>query len=97
MSSRQGINRIQNGIIRKLNKAELTRGYIFLTRDLAIEEILRVSDFDVKIIGKTLNNRKLDKYGRFMVPRKLMENMNGQQHYKFSVLSKKILEIDVVG
>lgn len=64
MARNQGLNRLTSGVKKCLNKAEIKRGFIFITKDQAVRGVLK-EEFDVYVNGsKLLSNVCLDSYGR---------------------------------
>lgn len=64
MARNQGLNRLTSGVKKYLNKAEIKRGFIFITKDQAARGVLK-EKFDVYVNGgKLLSDVCLDSYGR---------------------------------
>lgn len=76
MAAGQGIRRVARGITRPLSKSEIDRGYVFLTWDRRIGELLEVDSFSVDWLGVQLECRRLNR-GRFQVPRSLVSGLEG--------------------
>jgi hypothetical protein len=72
---RQGVNRLRHGIIRNLTPHELNRGYVFISKDKALTEILDINNFDVQIGKEVIRSRKIDVSGRVHIPRKFLANI----------------------
>lgn len=84
MSKYQGRNRLIAGFTKKLNVHEVARGYIFLTRDPSLTDILRLDNFDVIFDGARIKDRSIDAYGRFWLPRETLKQM-GRKALHFQV------------
>lgn len=91
MAKYQGRNRLVRGFTKKLNVHELKRGYVFLTLDPSLEEILNTRSFDVIVDGQRISERSLDAYGRFWLPRQIMERI-GKRTVNF-LIESRILRI----
>jgi hypothetical protein len=87
MARHQGRNRLMRGFTKRLNVHELARGYVFLTRDPSLEEILNTRSFDVVVDGQRISDRSLDAYGRFWLPRQIMKNI-GRRTANFLIESR---------
>jgi hypothetical protein len=76
MAKRQGLNRLQRGVARRLSTSELARGYVYFTADPAATEMIDVDSFTVEWLGVEIPERRLVR-GRFQVPKRLMAEAEG--------------------
>ena len=90
MSKYQGRNRLISGFSKKLNIHEIARGYIFLTRDPSLTDILRLDNFDVILDGTRIKDRSIDAYGRSWLPRETLKVM-GRKTIHFQVKANSLL------
>jgi hypothetical protein len=97
MGYKQGVSRLRNGFIRCLTRHELNRGYVFISNDKRLDEVLDTKDFEVEIGGQTFPKRRLDVSGRFHVPRKVLENIGTAQKLRFHLASRQMLKIQQAG
>jgi hypothetical protein len=97
MGYRQGVSRLRNGFVRCLTPHELRRGYVFVSNDRRLAEVLEANDFEVEIAGQTFPRRRLDVSGRFHVPRKVLENIGTSQELRFSLASSQKFKIELAG
>lgn len=95
MGHRQGVNRLRNGFVRCLTPHELNRGYVFVSNDKRLTEVLDTKDFEVDVEGQTFTKRRLDVSGRFHVPRKILENIGTAQRLRFSLASRQRLKLKI--
>lgn len=96
MGRRQGVRRLQSGFDRYLTPHELKRGYVFVSNDKHLSEILDVRAFDVDITGQTFRGRRLDVSGRFHVPRRVLQDIGTLQRLRFSLTSRQGLRVERV-
>ena len=61
------------GITRALTLHEIARGYIYVSQDRKLKEILDTTEFTVRIGNTKLENKRIDVSGRVHVPRSLSE------------------------
>ena len=94
MGYRQGASRLRNNFVRCLTPHELKRGYVFVSNDERLAEVLDTKDFEAKIEGQSFPKRRLDVSGRFHAPRKVLENLGTAQKLRFSLASKQMLKIE---
>lgn len=94
MGYRQGVSRLQNSFVRCLAPHELKRGYIFVSSDKHLAEVLDTENFAAEIEGQTFPKRRLDVSGRFHVPRKVLEDIGTSQSLRFSLASRRNLKIE---
>ena len=96
MGYRQGVNRLQNSFIRCLTPHELNRGYVLVSNDKHLAEVLDIKNFEVEIKGQTFLKRRLDVSGRFHVPCRVLEDIGTSQRLRFRLASKQKLKIERV-
>lgn len=95
MGANQGVKWVREGIERKLTKHEFARGYIFLTRDVNLNDVLDVDDFTVEVDGERFPHRHVGKWGRFGVPRRfLRERFSSHDRVRLQLRSRKLLVME---
>lgn len=87
------VSRLREGYIKHLSVSEVKRGYVFISREQQLHEVLCTKEFEVKIADKLIFARKIDKYGRIQVPCTILPEIRTNQPLYFVVVSKKRLEI----
>lgn len=96
MASNQGVKRLKQGIFRHLKPHELARGYVFISMDKRLCEILDIKDFEVGIAGEICPSRKIDSYGRVHIPRHLLKNIGITEEVHIRLVSRKRLNMETV-
>lgn len=61
MAKNQGFNRLTEGFSKKLTKSEISRGYLFISKD---RKVLKLKELSVIANKEKLGKMKLDSYGR---------------------------------
>jgi hypothetical protein len=89
----QGARRLAAGFTRRLTPSELKRGYVFISNDTSLSDILDTQNFDVEIQGKVLPNRRIDGSGRILVPRDLLRGPKPEQLWSFQLTSRTKLKL----
>ncbi|NTU70981.1 MAG: hypothetical protein HGB10_04055 [Coriobacteriia bacterium] len=92
MAAGQGIRRIQMGTTRNVWASELRRGYLFFTRDRRVTELLD-EQFDVDFLGHRLAGRRIDKYGRFQVPCRVLRSIEAGAPIRFEAVNRSLLRV----
>ncbi len=64
----QGRKRLRAGVRRPLTPHEWRRGYVYVSQDPTLEEILDTQCFTVVVAGKAIPNRRTDVSGRVHIP-----------------------------
>lgn len=76
MARHQGKYRLQRGVTRPLTLHELDRGYVYISRDKALIDILNVDDFTVEVDGASFYNKRLDVSGRVHIPKQALKDIS---------------------
>ena len=76
-----------------LTRHELNRGYVYVTQDRELPEILDVEDFSVEINGTLIESRRISVSGRVHVRRRILEAIGTSTPVTIRVVSQKMLEI----
>lgn len=97
MSRKQGRDRLIEGATRPLTRHEVARGYVYVSTDKKIGEVLDVSSFSVDLNGTVLTNRRLDVSGRVHVPKRLLECIGLEKPVTVRLVSNDLIEITLVG
>ncbi len=74
MGKNQGLNNLTKGFNRRLTQSEVSRGYLFISKDRAILKILD-EGFKVRIGEIELKNKKLDSSGRITIGKVLSSKL----------------------
>ncbi len=96
MGTRQGVKRLREGIKRSLTPHELARGYVFISNDRHLDEVLDTRNFSVEVEGCSFPSRKLDVSGRFHIPRQYLEKIGKDNDVSITLISKNKLQINVL-
>lgn len=91
MGHRQGVRKLQSGFSRRLTPHELDRGYVFVSKDKHLVEVLEIKGFEVELNGETFPNRRLDVSGRFSVPRRVLQAIGASHDLRFTLASRRKL------
>lgn len=76
MAANQGLYRLEAGVVRHLNKAELARGFLFVSKDKKVISMLEDS-FDVVLDGEiVMSDVHLDGYGRITGARLIVSELD---------------------
>ena len=93
MGKNQGLYRIKKGIERRLTKSEVKRGYLFISVDRSLKELINTDNFTLEIDGKELESRKIDKYGRVQIPRNTLREIGLEKEIIIEIASKDKMQI----
>lgn len=96
MGSNQGIKGLKLSIVRTLRPSELARGYVYISMDKRLCEILDTKDFELEIAGEIYPCRKIDSYGRVQIPIRLLRDIGGREELHIRLVSQKRLKIGPV-
>ena len=92
MAKWQGKIRMKAGITRPLTRHEFSRGYIYISKDKTLSDILDVENFTAEVIGVPFHNRRIDVSGRLHIPPKnLLSTVHGT--VKIQVVSRSLVVI----
>lgn len=81
MARNQGLYRLEKGITKKLNAAELKRKFLFISKDEKVISILG-KGFPIFVDNvKIIDNAQLDKYGRIIGASMLIAKISNQQFH----------------
>jgi len=75
-----------------LTPHERSRGYVYVSKDAAVNEILDVNCFIAEVVGKSFPNRRLDVSGRVHIPKTQLDAL-GDGEVKIKVVSRTLLVI----
>lgn len=89
MPRRQGIRRLNQGIVRRLTPHELKRGYIFISNDKHLSEVLDIENFEVEIAGRLYSSRRIDVSGRVHIPLVFLRTIGAEQKIQIDLVSQK--------
>jgi hypothetical protein len=96
MPRNQGLIRLKQGVIRDLQQSELSRGYIYITMDRAILDILN-DKVTITYNGLNCGMRKIDKYGRIFPRGELAQKLKNSKNIELKFdESKGILGINLL-
>jgi hypothetical protein len=95
MGRNQGVIRLKQGIVRNLTPHELARGYLYISQDKHLREILDVDDFEVAMGGEVCSRRAIDSYGRVQIPVRLLRDIGTARKADIVLVSRKRLNIAV--
>lgn len=87
------LSRLRGGYVRHLSPSEVKRGYVYISREQQLHEILCTNDLELKIADKLIASRKIDRYGRIQVPCSILRELGTNQPLHFVVVSRNRLEI----
>jgi hypothetical protein len=85
MPKYEGYNKLHLGYKRRITPTEARRGYVFISKDTAIKEVIGDKKVELFIDGISYGHRTLDKSGR-IIPR---------NNFKYSIKDKSTLTIKV--
>ena len=88
-----GVIRLNRGVKRPLTPHEIARGYVYVSQDKHLSDLLDIDNFTVEIAKQTIKNKRLDVSGRVHVPRVILEAIGIKQHVTIKVVSKTKLAI----
>jgi len=77
MGKNQGLNRLSNGVKRKVTASEVNRGYLFISKDKSVEGLLG-EEFDTIIYDQIFKYRSIDSSGRIYVGREIMKRLKNR-------------------
>ena len=90
---RATIARWREGFIRRLCPSEVNRGYVYISRNKELQDLLCVDNFEVKIAETLLVARRIDGHGRIQIPCKLLRELGSNKLLQFEIVSKDRMEI----
>lgn len=79
MASNQGVKKLKSGYIKKLNKVEIKRSFIYISRDKMIFDLLN-NPVDIYFNGILYSTREIDKFGRILGMKEIIQRLNGEVH-----------------
>ena len=94
MGIRQGRKRLEQGITRKLTRHEIARGYVYVSQDRDLSDVLDVNNFTVIFDDTVVSNRRIDVSGRVHISRRLLTKVGLGRPITIRLTSKKYLEIE---
>jgi len=94
MGLNQGVKRLSCGIVRRLSRHELARGYVFISLDKHLSKILDTKDFEVEIAGEICPRRRIDSQGRVQIPKRLLKNIGTTEEVHIRLVSRKRLNME---
>jgi len=95
MAPNQGVKRLKQGIFRNLSPHELARGYVYISMDKNLDDILDTNDFEVEIAGEVCSCRKIGSYGRVQIPIRLLKHIGTTGNMRIKLISRKRLSIGI--
>jgi len=90
------MKRIARGIKRRLTPYEAQRGYVFLTRDRKLGEVLDKDCFELDFCGRLFADRRIDKFGRFQVPRAVVQGVPSDAVVAIEIVNRGLIRVEVV-
>lgn len=87
------LSKLREGYVKHLSPSEVKRGYVYISKEPQINEILCTNDFELKIADRIIVSRRIDRYGRIQVPCTILRELGTNQPLHFVVVSKNRLEI----
>ena len=79
MASNQGLNKLIIGYTKRLNKVEIKRNFLYISRDKRIFEVLD-NPVDIYINDVYNSTREIDKYGRILGMKQVIQRVNSEVH-----------------
>ncbi len=92
MAAHQGRKRLAIGVRRALTQHELIRGYVFVSKDKDLNEVLNTSSFILKLGEKSFPNRRIDVSGRVHVLRTELSAFS-DGYVSIRIVSQDVLSI----
>jgi len=77
MGSNQGVILLKRGSIRELTPSEISRGYIFITKD-KLARVMLGETFTCSIQGKAFNEKSIDSFGRIYAGKSITRSLEGK-------------------
>lgn len=96
MARGQGTHRLTAGFTRRLTHSELKRGYVFISNDKSLPDVLDTQNFEVDIEGQVLPKRHIDGSGRILVSRDLLKGTKPEHLWSFQLASRTRLKLTPV-
>lgn len=96
MARGPGIKRYVNGFTKRLTNSERKRGYVFISNDKLLPDILDTQNFEVEIEGQILPNRHIDKSGRIFVSRNILRKIKPEALWSFKLISRTRLKLNPI-
>lgn len=62
----EGYNKLHAGYLRNITQSEMKRGYLFVSKDSAVREIVRNNSLELFIDGESYGMKCIDKHGRVL-------------------------------
>lgn len=66
---------------------------MYLTSDRRLAEVLSVERFDVDFCGARLKDRRIDKFGRFQVPCRMLRSLPESASLLISITSRDLISV----
>ena len=96
MGLNQGKNRLKRGIVRYLTPHEIKSGYVFISLDKHLSDILDVTDFEVHIFGRVFESRRIDVSGRVSISAILLKDIGPRRSLRIKRITRKRIDMDVL-
>jgi len=77
MPAGQGVARLRDGVLHTITRSEASRGYLFVSSDHLLEQVLDVHDFVLRFGSYDLPHRRIDSCGRVQVSKKVFHYRPG--------------------
>lgn len=89
MGTNQGLFRLMKGIERSLTASEVSRGYLFISKDKAVQKLLG-KNFSVKICSEILEKQNIDGSGRIIIGKTYISKLKNRE-FKIILETEKII------
>ena len=94
MGVHQGRRRLLKGVSRPLTVHEYQRGYVFISKDRDLNEVLN-PPFNVDVAGTIVSGRRVDVSGRVHIPRGVLNAIAPCKKVSLRIVSPTLIEIKV--
>lgn len=97
MAKYQGNQKLLRSYIRTFKPHETQRGYVFISKDKHLPDILETKSFEVQLGSHTFSSRRIDKFGRIQIPKRYLIALGTDKRLRFSLVSRTKLKVEPLG
>lgn len=87
---------VEGKVFRRLSPSEAERGYIYLSTDKRLREVLDTECFHLDFCGKRFANRRIDKWGRLQASTTAIRAVPSHARVSISIVDRSMVRVEVV-
>lgn len=87
---------VERKVVRPLTPSEIERGYMYLSTDKRLSDVLDTERFDLDFCGKLFVNRRIDKWGRFQASTTAIRAVPSDARVSISIADRRTVRVEIV-